>query len=109
MRRLLTPEQKMSITEKQKRHLKKLAHSLKPVVMVGQNGLTDGVYNELDAALETHELVKVRINAGDREERMEMLDGICKKTGSVLVQRIGHVAIFFRRNPKKPKIVIPAI
>ena len=97
----------MSITEKQRRHLKGLAHKLKPVVMVGQNGLTDGVFNELDIALEAHELIKVRVNAGDREERQAMLDQISKRTSALLVHRIGHVAVFFRRHPKKPKIELP--
>ena len=97
----------MSITQKQKRHLKGLVHHLKPVVIIGQNGLNDGVFNELELALETHELIKVRVNAGDRDERKEMLEIICEKTGAELVHTIGHVAAFFKRNPKKPKISLP--
>ena len=94
----------MPISEKQRRRLKALAHHLKPVLIVGQNGLTDGVLNEFDITLETHELVKVRINAGDREERRAIADSLCKKGSAELVQSIGHVAVFYRRHPEKPKI-----
>ena len=96
----------MSISEKQRRRLKALAHHLKPVLIVGQNGLTDGVLDEFAITLESHELVKVRINAGDREERQAMTDTLCAKGGAELVQRIGHVAVFYRRHPEKPKIRI---
>jgi len=97
----------MSLNKTQVGHLKKLAHAMKPVVIVGQHGLTDGVINEIDLSLDTHELLKVRLNAGDREERQEMLTSICEKTRSELVQRIGHVAVFFRRNTESPKIALP--
>lgn len=96
----------MSISEKQRRRLKALAHHLKPVLIVGQNGLTDGVIEEFGITLESHELVKVRINAGDREERRAMADTLCEKANAELVQRIGHVAVFYRRHPEKPKIRI---
>ncbi len=98
----------MPISEKQRRQLKKLVHHLKPVVIVGQNGLTDAVLNEVDVALEAHELIKVRINAGDRDERQAMQEHICKASGADLVQSIGHVAAFYRRHPKKPKIQLGA-
>lgn len=98
----------MPITKKQKRHLKSLVHHLKPVVIVGQHGLTDGVLAELELTLETHELIKVRVNAADKEERKVMLNNICEKTGSELVDSIGHVAAFYRRHPDKPKISLPS-
>ena len=94
----------MSITEKQRRQLRGLAHHLKPVVMVGQKGLTEGVFNELDIALESHELVKLRISAADREERREMIATLRRQSGSELIQTIGQVAVFYRRHPKQPKI-----
>ncbi|MET0116921.1 MAG: ribosome assembly RNA-binding protein YhbY [Sedimenticola sp.] len=97
----------MPLSNPQKRHLKGLAHSLKPVVMVGQHGLTEGVFNELEIALEVHELVKVRISAGDRDERDEMLAVLVEKSSAELVQRIGNIAVLYRHNPKKPKIVLP--
>lgn len=97
----------MSITEKQRRHLRGLAHHLKPVVMVGQKGLSEGVFNELDIALESHELVKLRISAADREERREMITALGQQSGSELIQTIGQVAVLYRRHPKKPKIKLP--
>lgn len=96
----------MPLTKKQIRQLKSLAHHLNPVVIVGQNGLTDAVLNELNITLSTHELIKVRLNAGDREERQEMITQICRRSGAQLVQRIGHVAAFFRRNPDQPVITL---
>ncbi len=97
----------MSLNKTQIGYLKKLGHALKPVVIVGQHGLTEGVFNEIDLSLETHELLKVRLNAGDRDERQSMVTLICDKTHSELVQRIGHVAVLFRRNADNPKIALP--
>jgi RNA-binding protein len=100
-------EQIMSLSEKQKRHLKKLVHHLKPVVIIGQNGLTEGVFNELESALTTHELIKIRLGGGDKAERIAMLEEICSRAGAEAIQQIGHVAALFRRNPKKPKVLLP--
>ena len=97
----------MPITEKQRRHLKSLAHHLNPVVIVGQHGLSESVIKETVLTLETHELIKVRINAGDRHERTEMITEISDRTGAELVQTIGHVAVFYLRNPEKPGIRLP--
>jgi RNA-binding protein len=96
----------MSLTQKQKRQLKALAHHLKPVVLVGQHGLTEGVFNELESALDAHELIKVRLSGAERDERRQMQQAICVKTGAYLIQQIGHIAIYYRRNPKKPRIVL---
>ncbi|MCP3666828.1 MAG: ribosome assembly RNA-binding protein YhbY [Gammaproteobacteria bacterium] len=94
----------MKLTDKQIRNLKGLAHHIKPVVMIGQNGLTDGVLAEMDVALEAHELIKVKVAANDREERKFMQVKMAEETGATLVQSIGHVAVFYRRHPHKPKI-----
>ena len=93
----------MSLSETQKRHLKKLAHSLKPVVMVGQHGVSEGVLAETDIALRDHELIKMRVSAGDRDERDDMIARIVAHSGAELVQRIGNVAILFRANPDKKR------
>ncbi|MBK1642608.1 RNA-binding protein [Chromatium okenii] len=98
----------MTITEKQKRWLKAQAHHLKPVVLVGQRGLTEGVFSEIDHALNDHELIKVRINAGDREERATAINLIQERSQAVLVARIGNVAIVYRANEKKSApLVVP--
>ncbi len=94
----------MPLTSAQKRKLRSLAHPLKPVVMLGQAGLTPPVMQEIINALEHHELIKVKVAAGDREERRRLLGHIERDTGSELVQSIGHIGVFYRRHPKKPKI-----
>ncbi len=91
----------MSITEKQKRWLKKQSHHLKPVVTVGQHGITEAVLAEIDQALSHHELLKVKIGRGDRDERDKSIALISERMGAELVNRIGHVAAFFRANPDK--------
>ena len=86
----------MSLTQKQLKQLRKLAHHRKVIVIIGQQGLTDNVMHEIDNALEIHELLKVRINAGDREERNTIIDTIAQQSQSDVVQRIGHIAVFYR-------------
>ncbi len=72
--------------------------------MVGANGLTDGVIQETDQTIEYHELIKVRISVGDRELRDQIIAELCDKTRARLIQRIGNMALIFRRNSNKPKI-----
>lgn len=97
----------MAITTKQKRYLKTLAHHLTPVVIVGQHGLSEGVLNEVNLSLEAHELIKVRLNAGDRGERDEMISKLIESASAELIQSIGHVAVFYRPHPKQPQISLP--
>jgi len=97
----------MELSEKQKKHLRRLAHPLNPIVMLGNAGLTDGVVNELNRALDDHELVKVSARIGDRDARNEALTALANRTSAALVQRIGHVGIFYRRRQELPKILIP--
>jgi RNA-binding protein len=86
----------MALSNKQKKFLKARAHSLKPVVIVGAAGVTEGVINEIDNSIEHHELIKVRLNASNREDQQAMIDSICQSAHAELVNRIGHVAIFYR-------------
>jgi RNA-binding protein len=97
----------MTLSEKQKKHLRRLAHPMNPIVMLGNAGLTDAVVAELDRALTDHELVKVSARVGDRDARNQALDVLASRTASELVQRIGHVGVFYRRSERLPKIVIP--
>jgi len=94
----------MPLSSQQVRKLRGFAHALKVIVIVGNNGLTENVVNEIDNALEQHELMKVRVNAGDRDDRDEMIQSMLEKTGAVLIQRIGNVAVLYRNNPEMPKI-----
>ena len=93
----------MPLTTAQIRALKKIAHALKPVVIVGQRGLSEGVLNEIDISLNTHELIKIKLAGADKAEREQISDDIVKGLSAELVQIIGRVAIFYRPNPKKKK------
>ncbi len=83
----------------QKRQLKALAHHLQPIIIVGNKGLTAAVAAEVDNALAHHELIKMRINGADRDERQAMVTAIQAESGAELVQQIGHIAVLFRRSP----------
>ena len=94
----------------QKKYLKGLAHSKKPLVFVGQKGVTPTLIKAVDEALGTHELIKVKfIEFKEKDQKDEVSGLIEKKTGSELVGIIGHMAIFYRRqkDPEKRKITIP--
>lgn len=96
----------MQLTENQKRHLRGLAHKRKPVVMIGDPGLTEAVVHELDRALEAHELVKVRVRGAERADRDAIIQRMCDQTRAILVQRIGHVAVLYRPS-ETPRIRLP--
>lgn len=97
----------MPLSSNQKRFLRGIAHSLDPVIMVGQKGVTPALLKEFDAALAHHELVKVKLSDADREDRAETIEVLREASRSELVQTIGRVACFFRRNPQQPKIELP--
>ena len=86
----------MSISGKQKRYLKGLAHSRKVVVSIGGKGLVDSVVTEIDEALTHHELLKIKLPVLSRQDREQLLASICEATGSDQVQTIGRVGVLFR-------------
>jgi RNA-binding protein len=83
-----------------KKKLRSQAHALKPVIIVGQAGLTDAVLAEIEIALDYHELIKVKIRA-ERGERLAICNKVCTATTANLIQMIGQIAILYRHNPKK--------
>ena len=87
----------MNLTTKQKQYLKGMAHSLKPVVMLGQHGLTEGVLGEIDAALPHHELIKVKVAGEDRETKQLIAQAILRETRAVEVQMMGNMLSLFRQ------------
>jgi RNA-binding protein len=87
-------------TSKELRQLRAQAHSLKPVVTVAGKGLTPSVLEELDRALNDHELIKVKVAVGDREQRDAMIGDLCTQSGAYLVQRVGNIATLLRLNPQ---------
>ncbi len=95
------------LSERQVRHLRGLAHPLKPVIRLGNAGLTDAVALETERALHDHELIKVKAPGGDREARDASFALLAQRTGSALVHRIGNVAVLYRPRSDLPRIVIP--
>jgi RNA-binding protein len=91
----------MPITERQRRHLRGLAHHLKPVVIIGQAGVSQAVLDEIGSSLDSHELIKVKVNAADREERERMIGELAERTQAQVIHTIGHVVVLFRASPKK--------
>lgn len=97
----------IALTSSQNRFLRGQAHNLSALLQVGGKGVTPAFLTELDSVLEQHELVKVKVAAEDRESRDAMIAGIASETGAALVQRIGHVAVFYRPSKDKRQIVLP--
>ncbi len=91
----------MALSSEQKKAYKRIGHHLKPVVMISDQGASEGVMAELDRALSDHELIKIRLSVSDRETKQALIDEICKNSGAELVQVIGKMAILLRR-AKKP-------
>ncbi|RKS84493.1 RNA-binding protein [Orbus hercynius] len=96
----------MNLSNKQKQYLKGEAHHLKPVVMIGSNGLTEGVLAEIDNALNFHELIKVKVSAEDRDTKKLICDAIIRETSAVQVQLIGSILTLFKPSEEK-KISLP--
>jgi RNA-binding protein len=93
-----------------KKYLKGMAHGLKPVVFIGQKGLTENFEKALQEALDTHELIKVRfVDFKEKDQKTDLSEEIEKRCGCEKVGMVGHIAIFYRRhkNPEKRKIVLP--
>jgi RNA-binding protein len=97
----------MSLSNRQLKFLRGLCHHLKPVVIVGDKGLSENVQTEIESALGHHELIKVKLKA-DRDTRAAWASQIQASFGAEAVQSIGQVVCFYRRNPKKPVIDLPA-
>ncbi len=84
-----------------KKHFRSIGHSLKPIVTIAGNGLSEGVMTELERALEDHELLKVKLMIEDRDDRKALTESLCQQTGATLVQTIGKIALI-HRTAKKP-------
>ncbi|WP_392561604.1 ribosome assembly RNA-binding protein YhbY [Orbus sturtevantii] len=96
----------MNLSNKQKQYLKSEAHHLKPVVMIGANGFTEGVLAEIENALNFHELIKVKISSEDRETKKLICDAIVRETTATQVQLIGSILTLFKPSEDK-KITLP--
>ena len=90
----------------QRKWLRGRAHALEPIVHVGQQGLTDALVGQVDAALDAHELIKVKLQAP--EDRNALAEELASRTRSELAGLVGHVVILYRPDAEKPRIVLPA-
>ncbi len=97
----------MELSERQRKYLRGLGHALNPVLLIGNSGLTPGVVAEAKRALHDHELIKVKFRGAERESRDAGLAELATSTESVLVQKIGHTALYYKRRNDRPGIVIP--
>jgi len=91
----------MRLTTKFKQQLKAKAHALKPIVFIGNNGFTDNVKNEIDRGLTDHELIKIRIQTMDRNERQQLFSDICEAVQADAIQLIGGIGIIYRKSEKE--------
>ncbi len=97
----------MKLTSKQTMFLKTLAHDKKPVVLMGHKGLTEALIKETSSALLTHELIKVRLLGDDKNVLDADAEAVAFQAQAVLIDRVGKVAILYKRHPDEPKIVLP--
>jgi RNA-binding protein len=94
-----------TLTASQRKHLRGLAHELSPIVLVGQGGLTGAVFAAVDAALATHELIKVRLRQpGDKKA---MASDLAAQTSAALCGLVGHMVILYRPDPEQPRLRLP--
>jgi RNA-binding protein len=98
----------MTLNKKQIQYLKGVAHPLKPVVMLGNNGLTEAVVAEIDYSLNHHELIKIKIPTDDRDTKALIVEAICRETNGTKIQVIGKTLVLYRQSEEK-KIRIPKL
>jgi RNA-binding protein len=88
----------VTLTARERAHLKARAHALEPVVHIGHSGVTSAVIAEVERSLVAHELIKVRAGGSDRDERKASFAAICARTGATSVQTVGKVMVLWRPN-----------
>jgi RNA-binding protein len=98
----------MTLTGTQKKSFRGVAHNLNPIVMIGNKGLTDAVMNEVELALDQHELIKIKLPGNDKAEKVALLAQITSRSNSEPVQIIGRIGVVYRASDE-PKITIPSI
>lgn len=102
----MAPDKSKDLASAERRALRARAHQLRPVVMVGNAGLSPKVVREINANLTSHELIKIRVLGDDRAIRKNLVTDICEATGAEPVQQIGKIIVIFRpRPPEEQKTV----
>ena len=92
----------IELTPAERRDLRARAHHLHPIVMIGEAGLTPPVLHEIDLALKSHELIKVRVLGDDRNRRARIEADICAALAAAEVQTIGKMIVLYRPRPEEP-------
>ena len=95
------------LTGKQRRHLRALAHELKPIVQIGRGGIDEGLVAAIDQALADHELIKVKLGEAAGLDRHEAANEIASKTNAEVAQVLGYTLVLYRPDPEDPKITLP--
>jgi RNA-binding protein len=98
----------MNLTGKQKNYLRGIAHKLNPVVTIGAKGLTEAVQEEINLALDAHELIKIKLPSNDKQAKAALISTISSESGAQPVQLIGRIGVIYRPNDE-PKIMLPSI
>lgn len=91
----------LTLTVARRRELKAQAHALNPVVMIGKAGLSASVIDELDRAVSSHELIKIKVQIDDRTTREALLEEICQRLNAAPVQHIGKILVIYRPKPQE--------
>lgn len=95
------------LSGKQRRHLRALAHDLRPIVQVGKDGLDEGLVAAVNQALDDHELVKVKVGEAAGLDRHDAADDLAARTHSEIAQVLGNIVLLYRAHPEEPQIVLP--
>ncbi len=95
------------LTNNQKKFLRARGHALKPIVMVGQHGLSEAVLAELESTMDKHELLKIKVRTEGRDDKQKIIDEILTATNAHLIQVIGSVMVIYRAFDKEPEIILP--
>ncbi|MBT3195126.1 MAG: ribosome assembly RNA-binding protein YhbY [Candidatus Ruthia sp.] len=95
------------LTNNQKKFLRSMGHALKPVVMIGQHGLSESVLAELETTMNKHELLKIKVRADGKDEKQQMINQIVEVSKSHLIQVIGNIMVIYRAFDEDPQIILP--
>lgn len=90
-----------ALSIQERKRLRRIGHALNPVVMLGNDGLSEGVLEEARRALNDHELIKAKVLGEDREARQQLIEALAEQTGAQIVQKIGKVVLLFKKADKQ--------
>ena len=93
----------LSLSAEQRSELRSQAHALKPVVLIGAEGLTDAVLKEIQVHLDAHQLIKVRVFGDEREERIAIYEEICDRLSAAPIQHIGKLLVIYKPEEARSK------